>query len=151
MEENKENRIAVKTALPSYITSEMHDELSNFSGSSSFAALRRGSFTEMATIHSAQLSEDNYTYDSHEMPDKGDGVSEIKESTRIPQVRILVCILFQLDLKIPNMWSIMQRENIIQMEMNGSWGKCTSLCALGEHTGIVRVSSGVKLGNIHFT
>ena len=96
MEENKENRIAVKTALPSYITSEMHDELSNFSGSSSFAALRRGSFTEMATIHSAQLSEDNYTYDSHEMPDKGDGVSEIKESTRIPQVRILVCVLFQL-------------------------------------------------------
>ena len=93
MEENKENRIAVKTALPSYITSEMHDELSNFSGSSSFAALRRGSFTEMATIHSAQLSEDNYTYDSHEMPDKGDGVSEIKESARIPQVRILVCVL----------------------------------------------------------
>ena len=86
-EENKENRIAVKTALPSYITSEMHDELSNFSGSSSFAALRRGSFTEMATIHSAQLSEDNYTYDSNEALDNGDGLSEIKESTRIKQVR----------------------------------------------------------------
>ena len=120
MEENKENRFAVKTALPSYITSEMHDELSNFSGSSSFAALRRGSFTEMATIHSAQLSEDNYTYDSHGTPDKGDGVPEIKESTRIPQVRILVCVLFKLDLKITNMWLIMERENIVHMEINSS-------------------------------
>ena len=100
-EENKENRIAVKTALPFYITSEMHDELSNFSGSSSFAALRRGSFTEMATIHSAQLSEDNYTYDSHEAPDNGDGLSEIKESTRIPQVRTKHWCLYNLTSKYP--------------------------------------------------